>query len=255
VHVFDSFSTDATVDIARAAGATVTQRRFDNWSAHQNWGLANIPFRAPWVFYLDADERMSDSLRTSLERGGWQDLGHAAFEIQRRDFAWNGRWLRHAQISPFYLRLFKPAQMKYERLVNPLSVVSGSIARLPGFIDHYPFSKGMRYWIERHLNYADLEAAIADERRRSGGEFRLGKALFCRDFTERRYHQKGLFSRLPGRPLIKFFYMMAVRRAFLDGSAGVTYSALQSIYEYFIVLRERELTARSSNDSERVPSV
>ncbi|RYD70339.1 MAG: glycosyltransferase family 2 protein, partial [Sphingobacteriales bacterium] len=45
----------------------------------------------------------------------------------------------------------------------------------------------------------------------------------------------------PFRPLIKLFYMIFVRRAFLDGSAGCTYSVLQSIYEYFIVLKQREL--------------
>jgi hypothetical protein len=30
------------------------------------------------------------------------------------------------------------------------------------------------------------------------------------------------------------------KRGFLDGHAGFTYSVLQSIYEYFIVLKTRE---------------
>lgn len=243
VHVFDSMSTDRTVEIARAAGATVTQRPFDNWAAHQNWGLANLPFRHPWVLYLDADERVSDSLRESLALPGWREAGPVAFEIQRRDYAWDGTWLKHAQISPFYLRLFRPERMRYERLVNPVSVVDGPTARLAGFLDHYPFSKGMRFWIQRHLGYADLEAQMAEQRRREAGGYRWSRALFSRDFTERRFHQKGLFYGLPARPLVKFAYMMLVRRAFLDGRAGVTYAALQSIYEYFIVLKQRELAA------------
>ena len=48
VHVLDSYSTDRTVALAKAAGATVTAREFDNWAAHQNWALANLPFRHPW---------------------------------------------------------------------------------------------------------------------------------------------------------------------------------------------------------------
>ena len=40
IHVYDSMSTDRTVEIARAHGAKVVQRPFDNWSAHQNWGCA-----------------------------------------------------------------------------------------------------------------------------------------------------------------------------------------------------------------------
>lgn len=35
--------------------------------------------------------------------------------------------------------------------------------------------------------------------------------------------------------------MMLLRRAFLDGKPGVTYAVLQSIYEYFIVLKQEEI--------------
>ena len=45
VIVLDSFSTDRTVEIARAAGARVIQRKFDNWSSHQNWAVSTIPFK------------------------------------------------------------------------------------------------------------------------------------------------------------------------------------------------------------------
>ncbi|MGH8047106.1 MAG: glycosyltransferase family 2 protein, partial [Chthoniobacterales bacterium] len=79
---------------------------------------------------------------------------------------------------------------------------------------------------------------------KTAAPFELKKALFSRDPSERRYHQKGLFYRLPGRPLLKFFYMVIVRRAFLDGAAGLRYSLLQSIYEYFIVLKQREADPR-----------
>jgi hypothetical protein len=69
------------------------------------------------------------------------------------------------------------------------------------------------------------------------------KALASRDFHERRLHQKALFYRLPGRPLLKWLYMIFVRRAFLDGRPGLTYARLQAIYEYMIVLKTRELRA------------
>lgn len=242
IHVFDSFSTDATADIAEAAGATVTRRVFDNWSAHQNWGLANIPFKHQWVLYIDADERVSDGLRQAV-LGIDLNSPNAAFEIRRRDFAWNGTWLKHAQVSPYYLRLFRPGKMRYERLVNPLSVPDGVVGRIDGYLDHYPFSKGFRFWVSRHLGYADMEAAIRLQDMDKGVNFSFGKALFSRDFTERRYHQKGLFYKLPGRPLIKWLYMVVWRRAFLDGRAGLTYSTLQAIYEYFIVLKTREMLA------------
>ena len=249
IHVFDSFSEDRTVEIAKAANATVTQRKFDNWSAHQNWGLANIPFKYSWVLYIDADERVSSSLLEAIKLFNFKTTEAVALNIQRRDFAWDGTWLKHAQISPYYMRLFRPEKMRYERLVNPVSIPDGPIATIEGFLDHYPFSKGFRYWLQRHLGYADMEAAMRLEDIGKGTSFSLYKALFSKEFSERRYHQKGLFYKLPGRPLIKFIYMVVGRMSFLDGRAGITYATLQSIYEYFIVLKTRELM--KSNNTHR----
>ncbi|WP_375444577.1 glycosyltransferase family 2 protein [uncultured Fibrella sp.] len=243
VHVYDSFSSDNTLGIAKAMGATITQRKFDNWSTHQNWGLANISFKNRWVLYIDADERVSPELKETLLNFTPADGNIAAYEIQRRDFAWNGTWLKHAQMSPYYLRLFRPDKMRYERLVNPISIPDGNVLRLNGYLDHYPFSKGFRYWWQRHLGYADLEAAMRMQDIDKGTEFSIAKAIFSKDFSERRYNQKGIFYKMPGRPLVKWFYLAIWRKGFLDGQAGLTYALLQAVYEYFIVLKTRELVA------------
>jgi len=241
IHLFDSFSDDKTVEIAESYGAKITKRKFDNWSAHQNWGLANISFKYPWVLYIDADERVSDDLKDSLINFDTTNIDFAACEIQRRDFAWNGNWLKHAQISPFYLRFFRPDKIRYERLVNPVSIPDGPISRLKGYLDHYPFSKGFKFWFQRHLGYADMEATMRLKDMEKGTKFSLNKALFSKDFTEKRYHQKGLFYKLPFRPFFKWLYMVIIRRSFLDGRAGITYATLQSIYEYFIILKTNEI--------------
>lgn len=245
IHVLDSYSTDGTIEIARAAGARVTQRVFDNWASHQNWALANIPFRHRWVFYLDADERVSPELVQSLQSAAANPGQNVAFRVQRRDFL-NGTWLKHVQASPFYLRLFQPLHMRYERLVNPISIVDGPAASVTGYLDHYPFSKGYAHWLTRHNSYSTFEAqqilANRQTHANDGGLFHhLASALRARDFHERRFHQKEVFYRLPGRPFIKFLLLYVLKRGFLDGAAGLTYSTLQSIYEYFIVLKTREL--------------
>ncbi len=65
------------------------------------------------------------------------------------------------------------------------------------------------------------------------------------DFHTRRLHQKALFYKLPGRPLIKWLYLVALRGAILDGPAGLTYATLASIYEYLITLKTKELRLAS----------
>jgi glycosyltransferase involved in cell wall biosynthesis len=240
IHVYDSYSTDNTISIAKEFGVKITQREFDNWSAHQNWGLKNINFKYDWVFYIDADERISESLKNNLLNFNGKTK-FVAFEIQRRDYAWNNKWLKYTQISPFYLRLFRPDKMRYERLVNPVSIPDGEVGRLNGFLDHYPFSKGIKFWWQRHLSYADLEAKMRLDNFLNGTKFSIITAIFEKDFTKRRYHQKGIFYFLPFRPLIKFIYLFFIRKSFLDGFVGIRYSMMQSIYEYFIVLRTKEI--------------
>ena len=109
IHVYDSFSTDRTLEIARAAGAHITQRHFDDWSAHQNWGLANIPFRYSWVLYLDADERVTLELAGNILQAAENPGDKVAFRVKRRDF-WGERWLKHAVASSYYIAPVSPGE-------------------------------------------------------------------------------------------------------------------------------------------------
>lgn len=240
VHVFDSFSDDRTVEIAEAAGARVTQRVFDNWSAHQNWGLCELPFKHRWVFYIDADERMTpelvDEIRSRVRAPG----DKVAFRIRRRDH-YMGRWLRHAAATPYYVRLFVPGNVHYERLINPVTVVDGPVGQLDAHFNHFPFSKGVSHWFARHNAYSTLEARQIVDNRRQQSHWSLRQALFASDPGVRRFHQKELFYRLPMRPLVKFALLYGLRRGFLDGYPGFSYAVLQAMYEYMIVLKTREL--------------
>lgn len=249
IHVYDSLSDDSTVPIARKSGAHVIQRPFDNWAAHQNWGLANIKFRHSWVFYIDADERVTPALRANLLDAAANPGDKVAFRVRRRDF-FMGTWLKHAQASPYYLRLFRPEKMRYERLVNPVSLPDGPVGAVGGFLDHYPFSKGVSNWLARHNSYSSFEAQQILENRKHNGRFSLWKAFAAPDFNVRRFHQKELFYRLPLRPLVKFCLLYGARRGFLDGRAGLTYATLQAIYEYMIVLKTRELANDTMRDNE-----
>jgi glycosyltransferase involved in cell wall biosynthesis len=239
VHVFDSFSTDATVSIAEGLGARVAQRVFDNYAKHRNAALDRTRFRHPWVLLMDADERCTPALAEEIRRiSETDDAEYAAYRLRRRDYFQN-RWLRHAQISPWYVRLVRPELARYTREINEVLEIAGNVGELKAPLDHYPFSKGIGHWFRKHDVYSTMEARLIVE---GGGLLRpsLRTALFGRDFHQRRLHQKALFYRLPGRPLLKWLYMVFVRGAFLDGRPGLTYARLQAIYEYMIVLKTRE---------------
>jgi len=240
VHVYDSMSTDRTLEIAQQFGAHVTQRPFDNWSAHQNWGLRNIPFKHRWVYYTDADERASPELIAAMQQAVANPGDHVAFRLARRDHFMGG-WLRHVTPSPFNIRLFRPERIRYERLCNPVTLVDGQTGDIGGMLNHYPFSKGIAHWYDKHNRYSSFEAEQILLNRAEGAQFSLWRAFFEGDRNERRFHQKELFYRLPCRPLVMFLLLYVLRGGFLGGRAGFTYSMLRAFYEYMIVLKVREL--------------
>jgi glycosyltransferase involved in cell wall biosynthesis len=248
VHVFDSYSTDSTAQIALVAGAKVIQREFDNYASQRNAALDTIAYKYEWLLILDADERVPDALVKNI----YEAIRNApaevnGYRIRRRDYLWD-TWLKHAQISPYYIRLIRLGKAKYTREVNEVLEVDGAVKELPGYFDHYPFSKGISHWVSKHNSYSTMEAKRWIEENTGGEKFSIPKALFSNDFSRRRYHQKGLFYKIPGRPLIKWIYMVIWRRAFLDGKAGLTYAMLQSIYELFIVLKTREMLTKVKSE-------
>jgi len=257
IVVYDSYSTDLTQQIAKDSGARFIQRHGQdpsisfggNEALHRTWGIHHIPFNYPWLLVLDADERLSPNALHEIESvlHGLQpqrsDLTSAcpvAFQLRRRDF-FQGRHLKHVQSTPWYIRLFRPAFVHYERLVNPITVVDGPVASLQCYIDHYPFSKGLSHWISRHNTYSTLEAMQLCSDGSYSQQASFVGALFSPYFHQRRAQQKQLFMRLRARPLLKFLWLYLLKRGFLDGAQGFTYALLQSIYEYFIVLKVREL--------------
>lgn len=242
IHVLDSCSSDSTAEVARAAGAHFTIRSFDGYASQRNAGLHGLKFLNSWVLILDADERVPEALRLEMldfvSRPEKSERFFAA-RMRRKDI-FLGRWLKHAQISPFFIRLVRPEKVFYEREINEVLKVDGNIYDLRSPFDHFPFSKGISHWIQKHNVYSTMEAEHIRLHSSNCANFSWIKAVFSADFNDRRIHQKGLFYQMPARPLIKWIYMMVIRRAFLDGVAGIRYATLQAIYEYFIVLKSDE---------------
>ncbi len=247
IHVFDSGSTDATSQIAEAYGARVTTRAFDGYASQRNAAL-QLPFRHPWVLVLDADERPTPELSAELPRAiAAAPSSTSAFRLRRRDFLW-GTWLKHAQMSPFYVRLLRVGHARYTREINEVVEIDGNIGDLTAPLDHFPFSKGIAHWVARHNAYSTREAELTATGQ-AFTEASLHQALLGPDFHTRRRAQKALFYRLPARPLIKAVYMLFLRGAILDGRAGIMYTCLQSFYEYLIVIKTRELRRKQNGQA------
>lgn len=241
-HVLDSMSTDQTAEIARKNGAHVHFRTFDNYAAQRNYGLQQLTYSTQWVLMLDADERISPSLHDEVLRTlAAASQQHTLFRMRRKDI-FMGRWLRRSSGYPTWFgRLAKIGSVHIEREINEEFVTDGQVGYLDGHLIHYPFNKGVAYWIERHNRYSSMEAATLVNESRSAIRWRQ---LFSSDPALRRKWLKQVAYRLPGRPVLIFLYLLVVRGGFLDGRAGLSYCTLRFMYECMINAKIQEARTR-----------
>jgi glycosyltransferase involved in cell wall biosynthesis len=235
VHILDSGSTDRTAEIAQARRVPVTVNPFRGFGQQRNWAIDNIATKYVWQLHLDADERMTPELTMEIGTTLKTDpLVGGYFVPSRLMFA--GRWLRHAGQYPAYqVRLFHRDRLRFaDHGHGQREVTTSPLGRLTQPYLHFGFSKGLDRWFAKHAVYARLEAEQAYRRDDlPGGRF------LSRDLTGRRRAIKRLAMRLPGRYFLRLAYMLVVRRAVLDGWAGITYSHMLAVYEAMIEVHLR----------------
>ena len=237
VVVVDSFSTDDTTVLARAAGARVVQHAFTGFGDQRSWSLENVPLKHPWALVLDADERVPPELVAELTRClAAVGTEVAAFRVRRRFYLW-GKWLRYSSLyDTWVVRLVRVGRVRYvNRGHAETQVVDGKIEALGQDLldeNHKPLSE----WWQRQDRYATREAEF--EIAQPPGSWR---GLVSHDPLVRRAALKGLARDLPWRPLWFFLYAFLVRLGFLDGWDGLRFCLMKAAYHGMIVRKKRAL--------------
>lgn len=218
--VIDAGSDDATVDIAKASGATVYINPWPGYGAQKNYGMQKAG--GDWVLFIDADEEVTPQLA--------QEIQHA---ISRRapDFFW-------LKIVTVFLG-------------KPLTHLYGHNPRL--------FKKGSGRWqsalVHEQVEHIDEEIMIKLGDQHSGklashilhnshesissylASMHQYTALDAQEMTKSGNHRSGR----PVSPYLFLPLILAVRQAvklliyrrgFLDGIPGIVWCTLSAYYEW-----------------------
>jgi glycosyltransferase involved in cell wall biosynthesis len=161
VLVVDSESTDKTREIAGECGARVIKRAWPGFAAQKQFSVDEA--KHDWIFSLDADERVSDELRHSIEDLLYTKEAQLAdgYRIARRSFYMN-RWIRGGGWYPDYqLRLYERSRGRWEGAYIHESVKMNDGARvetLKGDILHYSVKDAAHHHRMIGERYAPLAA-------------------------------------------------------------------------------------------------
>lgn len=207
IVVVDSFSTDATVILAKHFGARVQQRRFEGYRSQKQFAVELASH--PWVLCLDADERVSPELAGSIQRardGGF--AGAAGYRFARLS-NYFGRFLRHGNAYPDrVLRLFdrRRGGWRGDREVHESATVDGPVQRLAGDVVHFPY-RSLHNQLQKTEAYARMMATH---------EYARGK--------------RASLAKLVLAPAWRFWRGFVLRGGFLDGWHGLVYAYVRANY-------------------------
>jgi hypothetical protein len=170
IIVIDSASTDKTVALAKEKHAKVFTDTSDDYAAKRNLGRQVAS--GEWLFYIDADERVSDELRESVlsllenkapqiitaRPAGPQDVSEiGAYRIKRKNFyLGNNPWPAIERME----RLFKKSALKgWEGSLHESPQVSGKISELDGYLVHYTH-RNLTQMVSKTNTWSETEAAL-----------------------------------------------------------------------------------------------
>ena len=216
IVVVDSNSRDRTPEICRG----FTNRFFQNpWPGYraQKTYATNLA-QHDWVLSLDADECLSDELKTEIAQWKAGPSAQDAYRIPRMTY-FMGRWIRHTTWYPdWQVRLFrKDAGEWVGGRVHESFRVEGPVGRLQNHILHFTYSSISEY-LQQLSRFTCLAAADQHDRGRRAG-----------------------ISRLVLNPPLIFLKNYVLRAGFRDGLPGFVVSVLAATSVFFRLSRLREL--------------
>ncbi len=211
IIVFDCYSEDRTIQLAKAAGAQVIQHPFQNFAQQRNAALEAIerePVNAltsTWVFFVDADERATPELgheiRQVIQR---QDVN--GWWVPRHNYIF-GRLTRGAGYYPDYqMRLLRAGCGRYERPASEIVALKGADGHLTQPLIHF--------------NYENIAQFHAKQRAREVFE----ATTLHRQGVQLRPH------RLVLQPIRHFWWRFVTLEGYRDGWHGFRLCLLLAYY-------------------------
>jgi glycosyltransferase involved in cell wall biosynthesis len=243
IAVADSYSTDATIEIARSYGAEVYQHPFQSYVEQRNWVLDNVPIEHKWVLVLDADELVSAELKKEIPpklSDVPSDVG--GFYIKRR-YYFLGRWIKYGGMHQQLIRLFRRGRVQYTTSYGfrEKLVVEGRVVDMEHHLVHED-RKGLDEWIIKQLRRAELDI---DEMSQASRVHDSSRTKLSNVTTEERWKTwvgKHLWQKIPRflRPFLLFSYRYFAKLGFLDGREGFVYHFLLQFWYPLIVFAKYE---------------
>ena len=231
IIVVDSKSTDETVKISNQYGTRVESFVWNGqYPKKRQWCLDHIKIKHDYIFFVDADEEVSNALIAEIEN---LKFHHAGYFVTG-EYCWQGKFLKHG-LKNNKLVLFHKDKFKFPLIDDLNDFCMGemeghyqpvlksvnkndTIGQLSAALKHFAYEDEAA-WQKRHLKYAKWEAGM------------INHHAYPVEDKKSREVMKRIFRKMPMRGVIAFMHSYILKKGFLDGRAG--YHFASSRYRYY----------------------
>lgn len=224
ILVYDTGSTDDTVNVAKAAGATVVQRGWDGYGKTKQQAVALA--QHDWVMNLDADEVLSREAQTAVRRLALDDE-KVCYRFRFVNYL-GSKALRWGEFGfDSHVRLFNRKQVGWNDAPVHEKLISAEGVKeqlLKGAVLHYTM-KNTAEFVQKSVGYALANAENYHQRGK--------KATWIKQYLA------------PPFMFTKYYFF---RLGFLDGWAGLFSARMAALYTYVKYARLRELQDEAKVD-------
>ena len=204
ILVIDSGSTDQTVELSKKHGARVVQHPLVDFATQRNFALQQA--HGDWVFFVDADERVTQELADEIRGLFNQNPSPAVYRVPRYTFFF-GRRLRFGDsLHDAPVRLFPRERVNWTQPVHEQIVTDLSNRMLKHPLLHYS-TRNWEHYQSKLRSYIPLELITMQKNGSSPG----WRSILL-------------------RPPAKFLYLYFWKLGVLDGIAGLSYAILSAYY-------------------------
>ena len=232
IIVIDSYSTDKTVEIAKAMGAEVYQHPFENYAKQYMYAVELANADTVWTLRIDADERFTPDSAAELEKicndNMTTDVAGVVLRFKKNFL---GKDLFHGGVYPWCkMNCYKTKLGAIEdRMMDEHIVLSsGTVAKMKHDCLHFDF-KNLEFWINKHNWYSSRESVDYFQN--------LEKPKNKEELDLKTRIKMNIYYKLPlgMRAHIYYLYRYYLRLGFLDGREGKIYAFLHAYWYRYLV--------------------
>lgn len=226
IIVVDSNSTDKTIIIAKKFTKKITSGKYASFKEKRMEALKHAS--EEWIFFLDADERVSPALAEEIKQEIAKKDMYNGYYIPFKHY-FLGKWLKNGGWYPSYLpRLAKREKASITNPIHELLCIDGKTGYLKNDMIHIGDTSLFKRVAKTNM-YTTMQA-------------------------EQLYHQKQesiqvLILKLCSLPLLRFIKIYFIKMGFLDGVHGFMRAYLYMYTWFLVYMKEIELHQNNGKTS------